>query len=49
MCQQGKGTVVVKKDQRGSRDPSGNKQKNEIVREKTKKQAQNPDPNAVAK
>lgn len=47
MCQKGKGAIVVKKDERGGRDPSGNKTKNAKVRTATKIQAQNPDPNAV--
>ncbi|MDP3917871.1 MAG: hypothetical protein Q8Q30_01700 [Candidatus Woesebacteria bacterium] len=47
MCQQGKGKVVVKKNEKGRRDQSGNKKKNEKVREATKAQAKNPDPNAI--
>jgi len=42
----GKGAVVVKKGERGGRDQSGNKKKNEKVRDANKAQKQNPDPNA---
>lgn len=47
MCQTGKGAIVVRKTERGGRDPSGNKKKNQKVRDATKAQAANPDPNAL--
>lgn len=43
----GKGKVKVKKDECGGRDSSGNKKKNEKVRDANKAQKQNPDPNAT--
>lgn len=45
----GKGTVKVSKEEKGGRDASGNKKKNEKVREANKDQHQKPDPNAQTK
>jgi hypothetical protein len=48
MCEKGKASdVVVKKDERGGRDPKGKQKRNEKVREINKEQRQHPDPNAV--
>jgi len=45
----GKGTITVSKDEKGGRDKSGNKKKNEKVRKANKEQVMKPDPNAPAK